>query len=129
MRNALIMLAFMTFGRALLQVLVEYFSSNRPPAFFLLTVLCGTMTYPRCTNSSPNDLDLGSDCGSTGWAYTLFISEHSEHVVHLCEHVHCHIASSRLCPAERGVAPPRTRRWVHPRLLYAHDPLYLLLVP
>ncbi|KAI0247528.1 Ion transport protein-domain-containing protein [Lactifluus subvellereus] len=55
MGNALVMLAFMTSGESWNQYMHDY-----------------TTTYPRCTNSSPNDLD--SDCGSTGWAYTLFIS-------------------------------------------------------
>jgi hypothetical protein len=30
------------------------------------------LSYPRCTNSSPKDLD--SDCGSESWAFTLFIA-------------------------------------------------------
>lgn len=31
-----------------------------------------TVSYPACTNSGEDDPD--SDCGSTGWAYSLFIA-------------------------------------------------------
>ncbi|KAG8883427.1 calcium channel protein [Tulasnella sp. 332] len=53
--NALIMLAFMCFGEGWNQYMHDF-----------------TVSYPRCTNSSPSDGD--SDCGSQGWAYTLFIA-------------------------------------------------------
>jgi voltage-dependent calcium channel len=98
MGKALVMLAFMTSGYVLLRVYAEYvhfapdghFSvkvgintcticeqilfCHGPPVFVLLTVLCSTHTYPRCTNSIPNVANSDSDCGSTGWAYTLFIA-------------------------------------------------------
>jgi hypothetical protein len=35
-------------------------------------VTFSALVYPRCTNSSPTEPD--SDCGSVGWAFTLFIS-------------------------------------------------------
>ncbi|KAH8980165.1 Ion transport protein-domain-containing protein [Lactarius hatsudake] len=55
MSNALVMLAFMTSGEGWNQYMHDY-----------------TTTYPRCTDSSPAEQD--SDCGSVGWAYTLFIA-------------------------------------------------------
>lgn len=40
---------------------------------FLFLILCiSSLVYPRCTHSTPSDPD--SDCGSTGWAFTLFIA-------------------------------------------------------
>ncbi|KAG9050174.1 calcium channel protein [Tulasnella sp. UAMH 9824] len=38
----------------------------------LVFMSTGTVSYPACTNSGENDPD--SDCGSTGWAYSLFIA-------------------------------------------------------
>lgn len=39
----------------------------------LSLILCiSSLVYPRCTHSTPSDPD--SDCGSTGWAFTLFIA-------------------------------------------------------
>ncbi|KAH9024879.1 Ion transport protein-domain-containing protein, partial [Lactarius pseudohatsudake] len=55
MSNALVMLAFMTSGEGWNQYMHDY-----------------TTTYPRCTDSSSAEQD--SDCGSVGWAYTLFIA-------------------------------------------------------
>ncbi|KAH9979222.1 Ion transport protein-domain-containing protein [Lactifluus volemus] len=51
MGKALVMLSFMTTGEGWNQYM-----------------------HDLCTNSIPNDLDSDSDCGSTGWAYTLFIA-------------------------------------------------------
>ncbi|KAI9461510.1 Ion transport protein-domain-containing protein [Russula earlei] len=55
MGNALVMLAFMTTGEGWNQYMHDF-----------------TINYPRCT-ISPQDNQV-SDCGSVGWAYTLFIS-------------------------------------------------------
>ncbi|THH14934.1 hypothetical protein EW146_g5467 [Bondarzewia mesenterica] len=53
--TALVMLAFMTSGEGWNQYMHDY-----------------ALVYPRCTNSSATDPD--SDCGSVGWAFTLFIA-------------------------------------------------------
>lgn len=53
--NALIMLAFMTTGEGWNQYMHDY-----------------AIVYPRCTNSF--GLLADSDCGSVGWAFTLFIA-------------------------------------------------------
>ncbi|KAF9022796.1 hypothetical protein BDZ89DRAFT_1070394 [Hymenopellis radicata] len=53
--NALVMLAFMSTGEGWNQYMHDY-----------------ALVYPRCTNSSGSQTD--SDCGSTGWAFTLFIA-------------------------------------------------------
>ncbi|KAG9016762.1 calcium channel protein [Tulasnella sp. 427] len=53
--NALIMLVFMSTGEGWNQYMHDF-----------------TISYPACTNSGEDDPD--SDCGSTGWAYTLFIA-------------------------------------------------------
>ncbi|KAG8959952.1 calcium channel protein [Tulasnella sp. 419] len=53
--NALVMLVFMSVGEGWNQYMHDY-----------------ARTYPMCTNSSLADVD--SDCGSTGWAFFLFIS-------------------------------------------------------
>lgn len=37
-----------------------------------LILYISSLSYPRCTHSTPSDPD--SDCGSTGWAFTLFIA-------------------------------------------------------
>ncbi|GJE94122.1 Ion transport protein-domain-containing protein [Phanerochaete sordida] len=55
MPKALVMLAFMTTGEGWNQYMHDY-----------------ALVYPRCTNSSPTNAD--SDCGSVGWAFTLFIA-------------------------------------------------------
>ncbi|KAI9433175.1 Ion transport protein-domain-containing protein [Lactarius indigo] len=55
MSNALVMLAFMTSGEGWNQYMHDY-----------------ATTYPKCTISSSTEQD--SDCGSVGWAYTLFIA-------------------------------------------------------
>ncbi|KAI0050088.1 hypothetical protein FA95DRAFT_1487881 [Auriscalpium vulgare] len=55
MGNALVMLAFMSSGEGWNQYMHDY-----------------AISYPRCTNSTPADPD--SDCGSEGWAFTLFIA-------------------------------------------------------
>lgn len=53
--NALIMLVFMSTGEGWNQYMHDF-----------------TVSYPACTNSGEEDPD--SDCGSTGWAYSLFIA-------------------------------------------------------
>ncbi|KAF8646018.1 hypothetical protein AX16_007443 [Volvariella volvacea WC 439] len=53
--NALVMLTFMSAGEGWNQYMHDY-----------------TIEWPRCTNSSPTQPD--SDCGSKGWAFTLFIA-------------------------------------------------------
>ncbi|KAG9101606.1 calcium channel protein [Ceratobasidium sp. 370] len=53
--NALLMLAFMSTGEGWNQYMHDF-----------------TVQYPRCQNSSPEEPD--SDCGSTAWAYFLFIA-------------------------------------------------------
>ncbi|KLO12110.1 hypothetical protein SCHPADRAFT_875932 [Schizopora paradoxa] len=53
--SALVMLAFMSTGEGWNEYMHDY-----------------TLVYPRCTPSSVFDPD--SDCGSSGWAYTLFIA-------------------------------------------------------
>ncbi|KAF5368727.1 hypothetical protein D9757_010428 [Collybiopsis confluens] len=53
--SALVMLAFMSTGEGWNQYMHDY-----------------ALVYPRCTNSSNRDED--SDCGSFGWAFTLFIA-------------------------------------------------------
>ncbi|KAG8696332.1 calcium channel protein [Ceratobasidium sp. 394] len=53
--NALLMLAFMSTGEGWNQYMHDF-----------------TVEYPRCQNSSPEEPD--SDCGSTAWAYFLFIA-------------------------------------------------------
>ncbi|KZS87691.1 hypothetical protein SISNIDRAFT_419270 [Sistotremastrum niveocremeum HHB9708] len=53
--RALLMLAFMSTGEGWNQYMHDY-----------------ALTYPRCTNSSPSEPD--SDCGSVGWAFSLFIA-------------------------------------------------------
>ncbi|KII90373.1 hypothetical protein PLICRDRAFT_173801 [Plicaturopsis crispa FD-325 SS-3] len=55
MGSALVMLAFMSTGEGWNQYMHDY-----------------ALVYPRCTNSSAIDPD--SDCGSIGWAFTLFIA-------------------------------------------------------
>ncbi|KZO97216.1 hypothetical protein CALVIDRAFT_513490 [Calocera viscosa TUFC12733] len=55
MGNALVMLSFMSTGEGWNQFMHDY-----------------AVVYPRCNNSSPEDPD--SDCGSIGWAFTLFIT-------------------------------------------------------
>lgn len=39
---------------------------------YLMKTTISTLDYPRCTKASATDLD--SDCGSVGWAFTLFIA-------------------------------------------------------
>ncbi|KAJ3718090.1 Ion transport protein-domain-containing protein [Lentinula guzmanii] len=53
--SALVMLAFMSTGEGWNQYMHDY-----------------ALVYPRCSNSSAQDID--SDCGSFGWAFTLFIA-------------------------------------------------------
>ncbi|TDL23428.1 hypothetical protein BD410DRAFT_897507 [Rickenella mellea] len=53
--SALVMLAFMSTGEGWNQYMHDY-----------------AVIYPRCTNSSAQDPD--SDCGSVGWAFSLFIA-------------------------------------------------------
>ncbi|PBK87237.1 hypothetical protein ARMGADRAFT_939192 [Armillaria gallica] len=53
--NALVMLAFMSTGEGWNQYMHDY-----------------AVVYPRCTNASSSLSD--SDCGSVGWAFTLFIA-------------------------------------------------------
>ncbi|CAA7264458.1 unnamed protein product [Cyclocybe aegerita] len=53
--SALVMLAFQSTGEGWNQYMHDY-----------------DLTYPRCTNSSPTEVD--SDCGSTAWAFALFIA-------------------------------------------------------
>ncbi|KAJ3714680.1 Ion transport protein-domain-containing protein [Lentinula raphanica] len=53
--SALVMLAFMSTGEGWNQYMHDY-----------------ALVYPRCSNSSVQDDD--SDCGSFGWAFTLFIA-------------------------------------------------------
>ncbi|KAJ3763499.1 Ion transport protein-domain-containing protein [Lentinula raphanica] len=53
--SALVMLAFMSTGEGWNQYMHDY-----------------ALVYPRCSNSSAQDDD--SDCGSFGWAFTLFIA-------------------------------------------------------
>jgi len=53
--RSLVMLAFMSTGEGWNQYMHDY-----------------ALTYPRCTNSTPEV--PASDCGSTGWAYGLFIA-------------------------------------------------------
>ncbi|KAJ3847312.1 Ion transport protein-domain-containing protein [Lentinula lateritia] len=53
--SALVMLAFMSTGEGWNQYMHDY-----------------ALVYPRCSNSSNQDVD--SDCGSFGWAFTLFIA-------------------------------------------------------
>ncbi|KAJ4481205.1 Ion transport protein-domain-containing protein [Lentinula aciculospora] len=53
--SALVMLAFMSTGEGWNQYMHDY-----------------ALVYPRCSNSSAQDVD--SDCGSFGWAFTLFIA-------------------------------------------------------
>ncbi|KAG8944623.1 calcium channel protein [Tulasnella sp. 424] len=53
--NAIIMLVFMSTGEGWNQYMHDF-----------------TVSYPACTNSGEDDPD--SDCGSTGWAYSLFIA-------------------------------------------------------
>ncbi|KAF5341523.1 hypothetical protein D9758_012561 [Tetrapyrgos nigripes] len=53
--SALVMLAFMSTGEGWNQYMHNY-----------------ARVYPTCTNSSPTEPD--SDCGSVGWAFTLFIA-------------------------------------------------------
>ncbi|KAG7442714.1 uncharacterized protein BT62DRAFT_1079090 [Guyanagaster necrorhizus] len=53
--NALVMLAFMSTGEGWNQYMHDY-----------------ATVYPRCTNASSSLSD--SDCGSVGWAFTLFIA-------------------------------------------------------
>ncbi|KAG9119536.1 calcium channel protein [Ceratobasidium sp. 392] len=53
--NALLMLAFMSTGEGWNQYMHDY-----------------TVEYPRCQNSSSDEPD--SDCGSTAWAFFLFIA-------------------------------------------------------
>ncbi|EJT98090.1 hypothetical protein DACRYDRAFT_118858 [Dacryopinax primogenitus] len=55
MGNALVMLSFMSTGEGWNQFMHDY-----------------AVVYPRCNNSTPQDPD--SDCGSIGWAFTLFIT-------------------------------------------------------
>lgn len=55
MGSALVMLAFMSTGEGWNQYMHDY-----------------AIVYPQCTNSSAEDPD--SDCGSVGWAFTLFIA-------------------------------------------------------
>ncbi|EKM51356.1 uncharacterized protein PHACADRAFT_263446 [Phanerochaete carnosa HHB-10118-sp] len=55
MSKALLMLAFMTTGEGWNQYMHDY-----------------ALVYPYCTNASSANGD--SDCGSTGWAFTLFIA-------------------------------------------------------
>ncbi|KAJ7058571.1 Ion transport protein-domain-containing protein [Mycena amicta] len=54
MSSTLVMLTFFTTGEAWNQYMHDY-----------------TLDYPRCTNSNNAD---NSDCGSPGWAFTLFIA-------------------------------------------------------
>ncbi|KAF9078268.1 Ion transport protein-domain-containing protein [Rhodocollybia butyracea] len=53
--SAFVMLSFMSTGEGWNQFMHDY-----------------ALVFPRCTNSSPTDPD--SDCGSVGWAFTLFIA-------------------------------------------------------
>ncbi|KAA1473328.1 hypothetical protein DENSPDRAFT_779605 [Dentipellis sp. KUC8613] len=55
MGNALVMLAFMSSGEGWNQYMHDY-----------------ATVFPRCTN--PTDTEPDSDCGSVGWAFTLFIA-------------------------------------------------------
>ena len=91
MSKALVMLAFMTSGYVLLgcsrvaRFLPEFaavkagINTCTTSKYSLLQSFLSlsnqarsTITYPRCTDSSPAEQD--SDCGSVGWAYTLFIA-------------------------------------------------------
>ncbi|KZT30145.1 hypothetical protein NEOLEDRAFT_1238275 [Neolentinus lepideus HHB14362 ss-1] len=55
MGSALVMLAFMSTGEGWNQYMHDY-----------------AIVYPQCTNAAAKDED--SDCGSVGWAFTLFIA-------------------------------------------------------
>ncbi|TFK51284.1 hypothetical protein OE88DRAFT_1800091 [Heliocybe sulcata] len=55
MGSSLVMLAFMSTGEGWNQYMHDY-----------------AIVYPQCTNASARDQD--SDCGSVGWAFTLFIA-------------------------------------------------------
>ena len=89
MPNALLMLAFMTTGcvgsslqaKWILILRTERGGTNtcmtsecpsRASCMPLLTIGSSAIVYPKCTNSSGFNTD--SDCGSVGWAFTLFIA-------------------------------------------------------